>query len=739
MTDTLLRASLQSGVALLVLAVLCRLCARLPAHTRCGLWRLGYVKCLVAFVFSTTLAIPILSTSSSLPASESLFLASESLPLATESSPPVSEEAPPAAESPSGTAKWASGMAFLYFLGVVVAALHLLIAATQTALLLQRATPTSHPALAPLTQGFGLRRAPRIARLASFTSPLLAFNTILLPEPALADEHLILAHELAHLKRHDLFWEALGAFVGVLLWFHPLVWYARREEKLAREQAADALVLAVTNAPRAEYARVLLTTTLRHTPALAVGAFERPSCLRRRLEALAQPTLPKHKVLGLMLLVCLLVVPALIPWRAVARQATVAPLPLEPQVTFTNGVTVQGQLTDGLTHKPMAGVRVIALTKDTSLIRRGVEIPQERQVNTTRTDHEGRYYLSLPAKTLCRIEAVILVPLEGKEGWSVDGTSRRLHEQSSRTVSGEAGQVLSADLVAISMQPVQGAVIDANNIPVANAEITLLSGVSGPYKTDSKGNFSIPESQLSLGTKQGNYGYRDHKTGKFITTNYREERKTIRLRVIRGEESADIEVPATSLEPLTLRLEKGKLVKVFGRVVDDLGRAVGGVAVSGASSLNVHPFDTRWLKTTTDATGAFTFFITPGQVFHFGCTKLGYGAVGYNPGAPAVLSKPHNAGKLVLFRATARVDGFVLTPEGKPATKATVQIYGTHNNYRADTDVQGHFTAQVVPTNDLKITAFWQKEKQQFIGSGTLPLGKQTHIIRLAETKPHQL
>ncbi|MBB6051599.1 protocatechuate 3,4-dioxygenase beta subunit [Armatimonas rosea] len=211
-------------------------------------------------------------------------------------------------------------MSILYLLGVGVAFMRLVVAAAQTRALLQKATQVSLPALPALCARFGLCRAPRVARLTGFSSPLLAFGTILLPEPALADEALIVAHELAHVKRRDLFWEGLGALVGVLLWFHPLVWWARREEKLAREQAADTLALAVTAAPRAEYARVLLTATLAHTPELAVGAFASPSRLRRRLEALAQPALPRRKATSLLLLACVLALPALIPWRAVARQ-----------------------------------------------------------------------------------------------------------------------------------------------------------------------------------------------------------------------------------------------------------------------------------------------------------------------------------------------------------------------------------------------------------------------------------
>lgn len=339
MTENLLRATLQSGVALLVIALLCRLFSKLSPNIRCWLWRVGYLKCLVAFAIPITLLIPFMpptTTSTYLPIANTDSLVAHTTFPVTHTDLPLSrtDTTTAQASSPIIHTNFSATriifpslqvMGILYFLGAGVAFMRLVVAIAQTNALLQRAVQVSLPVLPALCARFGLRRAPRVARIAGFSSPLLAFGTILLPEPALADEALIVAHELAHVKRRDLFWEALGALVGVLLWFHPLVWWARREEKLAREQAADTLALAVTAAPRAEYARVLLTATLAHTPELAVGAFASPSRLRRRLEALAQPALPRRKAAALLLLACVLALPALVPWRAVARQRPAQP------------------------------------------------------------------------------------------------------------------------------------------------------------------------------------------------------------------------------------------------------------------------------------------------------------------------------------------------------------------------------------------------------------------------------
>jgi beta-lactamase regulating signal transducer with metallopeptidase domain len=62
----------------------------------------------------------------------------------------------------------------------------------------------------------------------------------------LADDELasILAHECAHIARHDNLLALLDAALGAALWFHPLVWMARRILARAREEACDEIVVA---------------------------------------------------------------------------------------------------------------------------------------------------------------------------------------------------------------------------------------------------------------------------------------------------------------------------------------------------------------------------------------------------------------------------------------------------------------------------------------------------------------
>lgn len=61
----------------------------------------------------------------------------------------------------------------------------------------------------------------------------------------LGDDELeaILAHECAHVARRDNLLALIDAAIGAALWFHPLVWLARRMLARAREEACDEFVV----------------------------------------------------------------------------------------------------------------------------------------------------------------------------------------------------------------------------------------------------------------------------------------------------------------------------------------------------------------------------------------------------------------------------------------------------------------------------------------------------------------
>ncbi|MGO8745879.1 MAG: M56 family metallopeptidase [Thermoguttaceae bacterium] len=91
-----------------------------------------------------------------------------------------------------------------------------------------------------------------------------------LPETQL---ELILAHELAHIRRHDYLVNLLQTLIETLFFYHPAVWWLSRQVRNERENCCDDVAMA-TVANRAEYGRALLAIEeLRATStALSLGA-----------------------------------------------------------------------------------------------------------------------------------------------------------------------------------------------------------------------------------------------------------------------------------------------------------------------------------------------------------------------------------------------------------------------------------------------------------------------------------
>lgn len=115
-----------------------------------------------------------------------------------------------------------------------------------------------------------INKPPRLLLSKSVNSPSLQglFNPeIILPalflsQYPLPEIKLILAHELAHFKRGDLFWNWLPAIARGIFFFHPLVWLAECEWKELHEICSDHLAVRFTEARSADYGKVLVKATV---------------------------------------------------------------------------------------------------------------------------------------------------------------------------------------------------------------------------------------------------------------------------------------------------------------------------------------------------------------------------------------------------------------------------------------------------------------------------------------------
>ena len=109
-----------------------------------------------------------------------------------------------------------------------------------------------------LSRRFGIRRAVALHIVADGDSPLAAgwWKPVVLVPAALAlrmPAHLLealLAHELAHIRRHDYLVNLLQGAVEALLFYHPVVWWLSRRIRIEREQVADHIAATVLGEPR---------------------------------------------------------------------------------------------------------------------------------------------------------------------------------------------------------------------------------------------------------------------------------------------------------------------------------------------------------------------------------------------------------------------------------------------------------------------------------------------------------
>jgi bla regulator protein BlaR1 len=171
----------------------------------------------------------------------------------------------------------------------------------------RRAPPALQKRTQRLSCRLGLARCPQVGLLPGRVAPMLwsvgGSPRLLLPADlldVLGEDELdtLLVHELAHLRRCDHWVRALEFVVMGLYWWHPVVWYARRELREAEEQCCDAWVVSTLPGAGRTYATALmdtldfLSTARPAVPPLASGLGQ-VTDLKRRLTMIMRGTTPR--------------------------------------------------------------------------------------------------------------------------------------------------------------------------------------------------------------------------------------------------------------------------------------------------------------------------------------------------------------------------------------------------------------------------------------------------------------
>jgi beta-lactamase regulating signal transducer with metallopeptidase domain/Tol biopolymer transport system component len=129
--------------------------------------------------------------------------------------------------------------------------------------------------------------------LFGFVRPRLLLPRQMLDSATAEELRYVFLHELAHLRRHDIYLGWLTSLLQVLHWFNPLVWFAFYRMRADRELACDALVLTRTGQDKSqEYGGAIVELVRRFSrsrplPAMA-GIIESKSQLKKRIAMIAK-------------------------------------------------------------------------------------------------------------------------------------------------------------------------------------------------------------------------------------------------------------------------------------------------------------------------------------------------------------------------------------------------------------------------------------------------------------------
>ena len=384
------RASWQGGTVALLVWSVCRLVPSIPARFQSWMWRLAVLKFAVALVWTVPIELPVLE-----PPEPATWKSSEEAV-----SLPASETSAPVAELDVSPIPLLWSALFLGWVAVVAWQAVRMIGAFRESRRLRAACRSSQnrellARLAISSKLVGLRSPPELLETDGQGSPMLIGMirpAIVLPVLTLSrldasEQSMVLGHEVAHVRRGDLFWNFLATIVRTLFFFHPLAWLCERQLRLIQEIAADELAIARQQYSSSSYANLLVSCIgkigpARLAPTMSVAAAGSQQSLKRRIFAMrfVKPV-SSTRVVAYAIVLGTVAMLGLVPWTLVPGQATAADK-AEPKAAIVSGKFVSYK--DGVlkikiqneNEKEAKGIelKVSEETKTLSIIK-GVEKP----------------------------------------------------------------------------------------------------------------------------------------------------------------------------------------------------------------------------------------------------------------------------------------------------------------------------------------------------------------------------
>ncbi|HUU16914.1 MAG TPA: M56 family metallopeptidase [Sedimentisphaerales bacterium] len=160
----------------------------------------------------------------------------------------------------------------------------------------------------------------------------------------------VMLHELAHIRRGDLWVNLAQIVLQIIYFYNPLLWAANAIIRRIREQAVDEMVLVAMGEKAQQYPQTLVDVAKLafKRPALSlrlIGVVESKSSLAGRIKHILNRPMPKKAKLGILGLAVVIIIAAI----------------LLPMATCTPGppsLVIKGVVKDAQTGEPIAGARV---------------------------------------------------------------------------------------------------------------------------------------------------------------------------------------------------------------------------------------------------------------------------------------------------------------------------------------------------------------------------------------------
>ncbi len=286
----------------------------------------------------------------------------------TPAAPPIIPEAEPAVTSPANAPaisvtplSW-QGAVFLVWLTVVMAMILLLLQRVIFVKGLVAQAKKANGVMADMLEScrssMSVKRKLVLKISANAASPAVCglFRPVILVPQNLASSlttdqlRAVLLHELAHIRRGDLFVNLAQTVLQIIYFYHPLLWLANCIIRRIREQAVDEMVLVAMGEKAQQYPQTLVSVAKLafNRPVLSlrlIGVVESKSALSTRIKHILNRPMPKKAKLGILGLLVVIITGAIL-------------LPMAKSMPGPPKLVIKGVVKDTQTNEPIAGARV---------------------------------------------------------------------------------------------------------------------------------------------------------------------------------------------------------------------------------------------------------------------------------------------------------------------------------------------------------------------------------------------